>query len=187
MGQPCCCSSGSDGLIDTSLGAPVLCHDLSGPGDLSCSCCPTGHHTVWPCDPKRKCVTHPKTKRTVTGPRWSDHVLSKPWQSSHCLRGKRVPSHCPTPLIFSVTERSYFWVRKVKVRAGPGEEGGQLQSPALKSLRAGTHVETSKAPLSSLTLKEDPELCFYGGKIFPEEGFVTPQKASATWLGPSLL
>lgn len=139
---------------------------------------------VWPRVPKRKCVTHPKTKRTVPRPSWSDHVLSRPWQSSHCLQGEQGPSYCPMPLIFSVTERSYFWVGKVKVRAGPGKEGGQLQSPALKSLRAGTHVETSKAPLSKLTLKENSELCFYGGKIFPEKRFITPPKASATCLGP---
>lgn len=48
-------------------------------------------------------------------------------------------------------------------------------------------METSKAPLSNLALKEDPELCFHAGKIFPEEGFITLQKALATWLGPSLL
>lgn len=138
---------------------------------------------AWPRVPKRKCVAHPKTKRTVPGPCWSHHVLSRPWQSSHCLQGERGPSHCPMPLIFSVTERSCFWVGKVKVRAGPGDEGGQLQSPALKPLGAGTHVETSKEPLSKLTVKEDPELWFCGGKIFPEEGLMTPQKVSATWLG----
>lgn len=45
LGQPCCCSSGSAQVIGAGLGAPVLCCDLSGPGDLSCSCCPQGHHT----------------------------------------------------------------------------------------------------------------------------------------------
>lgn len=190
LGRPCCCSSGSDQPVDSGLGAPVLCCHLSGPGDLSCRCCPSGHHTeacVWPYVPKRKRAPHPKTKRTVPGPCWSDYVLSRPWQSSHCLQGEWGSSHCPTPLIFSVTERSYFWAGRVKVRAGQGEEGGQLQRPALKSPRAGTHMEISKAPLSNLTLKEDPELCFHGGKIFPEEGFIIPWKASVTGLGPSLL
>lgn len=49
------------------------------------------------------------------------------------------------------------------------------------------HVETAKAAPSNLTLRENPECYFYSGKIFLEEGFVTPQMVSAAYLAPSLL
>lgn len=166
----------------------MLCCDLLGQVTSLAAPIPqvTTRRLVWPCVPKRNCVTHPKTKRTVQGPASLITISLQTMAEFPLPSGENspCPSHCPMPLIFSVTERSYFWLGKVKVRAGPGEEGRQLQSPALKSLWAGTHVETSKALLSKLTLKEDPELGFYGGKIFPEEGFITPQKASATCLGP---
>lgn len=47
-------------------------------------------------------------------------------------------------------------------------------------------VEIAKAAPSNLTLKEDPEYYFYGGKVLLEERFITPQRVSATWLAPPL-
>lgn len=121
LGQPCC-SSGSEQLINTALGAPVLCCDLSGPGALSCSCCPPGHHTEagfgrvsqeelcpLPQDPEdcpRALLVRSRSLQTM-----AEFPLPS---------GTTGPSHCLTPLIFSVTERSYFWAGKVKVRVSRG-------------------------------------------------------------------
>ena len=44
-------------------------------------------------------------------------------------------------------------------------------------------VEIAKAAPSNLTLKEDPEHYFCGGKVVLE-GFITAQRVSATWLSP---
>lgn len=53
------------------------------------------------------------------------------------------------------------------------------------SMAPRSHVDTAQAAPSKLTLKEDPECYFYGGKVLLGEGFITPQ-VSATWLAPPL-
>lgn len=122
LGQPCCCSSGSEQLINTALGAPMLCCDLSGPGALSCSCCPqaTTQRLGLAMCPQEELCPSPQDQEDcpralLVRSRSLQTVAEFPLPS-----GTTGPGHCLTPLIFSVTERSYFWAGKVKVRASRG-------------------------------------------------------------------
>lgn len=69
---------------------------------------------------------------------------------------------------------------------GGGWTTSKLSSEVSMCRSPQTHVEIAKAAPSNLTLKEDPECYFYVGKVLLEEGFVTPQRVSGTWLAPLL-
>lgn len=63
------------------------------------------------------------------------------------------------------------------MRAGTLRVGwttSKLSSEVSMDRSPQSHVEIAKAAPSNLTLSESPECYFYSGKIFLEEGFITP-------------
>lgn len=59
---------------------------------------------------------------------------------------------------------------------GGGWTTSKLSSEVSTGRSPRSDVEIAKAAPSNLTLKEDPECYFYGGKVLLEEGFITPQR-----------